>query len=47
LAEALERLLDEEGLAAGMRAAGLKRAAQYTWEKAALALLRLVQEDAP
>lgn len=47
LAEAMERLLDEEGLAAGMRAAGLKRAALYTWEKAALALLRLVQENAP
>jgi glycosyltransferase involved in cell wall biosynthesis len=47
LAEAMERLLDEEGLAAGMRDAGLKRAATYTWEKAALALLRLVQENAP
>jgi glycosyltransferase involved in cell wall biosynthesis len=47
LAEALERLLDEEGLAAGMRAAGLKRAALYTWEKAALTLLRLVKQDAP
>jgi glycosyltransferase involved in cell wall biosynthesis len=47
LVEALERLLDEEGLAAGMRDAGLKRAAHYTWEKAALALLALVRKNAP
>jgi glycosyltransferase involved in cell wall biosynthesis len=47
LAEAMERLLDEEGLAAGMRQVGLQRAATYTWEKAALALLRFVQENAP
>ena len=47
LAEAMERLLDEEGLAAGMRDAGLKRAAHYTWEKAALALLSLVRKNAP
>lgn len=47
LVEALERLLDEEGLAAGMRDAGLKRAAHYTWEKAALALLSLIRKNAP
>jgi glycosyltransferase involved in cell wall biosynthesis len=46
LVEALERLLDEEGLAAGMRDAGLKRAALYTWEKAALALLALIRKKA-
>jgi glycosyltransferase involved in cell wall biosynthesis len=47
LAEAMERLLDEEGLADGMRTAGLRRAALYTWEKAALALLSLVGKKAP
>jgi glycosyltransferase involved in cell wall biosynthesis len=47
LAKALERLLDEEGLAAGMRDAGLKRAALYTWEIAALALLSLIRKNAP
>lgn len=47
LAEALERLLDEEGLAEGMRTAGLKRAANYTWEKAALTLLSLIRKNAP
>jgi hypothetical protein len=30
-----------------MRQAGLQRADFYTWEKAALALLRFVQENAP
>jgi glycosyltransferase involved in cell wall biosynthesis len=46
LGEALVRLLDEEGLAVGMREAGLKRAAFYTWEKASLALLSLIRRNA-
>ena len=47
LTAALERLLDEDGLAEGMRQAGRERASLYTWEKAAGILLRLVQENHP
>ena len=45
LTEALERLLEEDGLADGLRQAGLRRAAGYTWTKAAEELLRLVRKD--
>jgi glycosyltransferase involved in cell wall biosynthesis len=39
LAEALERVLDDDGLAARLRAAGPVRAATFTWEGAAAAVV--------
>lgn len=42
LREALERLVGEDGLRDGMRAAGLARAARFTWERAARELLALI-----
>jgi glycosyltransferase involved in cell wall biosynthesis len=42
-AEALARLLDEEGLRERLRAAGLARAAHFSWRRAAETLLALIQ----
>jgi glycosyltransferase involved in cell wall biosynthesis len=42
LTAALARLLDEPGLAEGMRGAGLARAENFTWRRAAETLLALV-----
>lgn len=44
LAAALARLATEDGLAASLRAAGLARAAQFTWERAARELLAQLRE---
>jgi glycosyltransferase involved in cell wall biosynthesis len=43
LPAAMRRLLDEPGLANQLRAAGLARAENFTWRRAAETLLRLVQ----
>ena len=44
LAEALERLLDEDGLRGGLSEAGLARAARFTWDGAAAALFALIRD---
>jgi glycosyltransferase involved in cell wall biosynthesis len=44
LADALDRLVEEDSLREGLRAAGRARAATFTWERAARELLALVQE---
>lgn len=44
LGEALLRLIEEDGLREGLRAAGLARAARFTWERAARELLAQVKE---
>ncbi len=44
LAEALDRIITEDGLRDGLRSAGLSRAAGFTWEGAARELLARVQE---
>jgi glycosyltransferase involved in cell wall biosynthesis len=44
LAEAVDRLVTEDGLRDGLRAAGLARAAGFTWERAARELLARVTE---
>ncbi|GGJ07888.1 glycosyltransferase family 4 protein [Neoroseomonas lacus] len=44
LREALVRLIEEDGLREGMRGAGLARAAEFTWERAARALLSLIED---
>ena len=44
LAEALDRLVTEDGLRDGLRAAGLERAAAFTWERAARVLLALLKD---
>ncbi|WP_431283247.1 glycosyltransferase family 4 protein [Humitalea sp. 24SJ18S-53] len=44
LTDALRRLLDEPGLAATLRDAGLARAKNFTWARAAETLLRLLPE---
>lgn len=44
LAEALDRIVTEEGLREGLRSAGLARATAFTWERAARKLLARVQE---
>ena len=44
LREALLRLIEEDGLREGMRAAGLARARDFTWEKAARELLAQLRE---
>jgi len=46
LAAALARLLQEPGLAAGLRMAGRERAARFTWDGAARALLRHLEAHA-
>jgi glycosyltransferase involved in cell wall biosynthesis len=43
LAEALSRLIEEEGLLDGLRQAGLERARHFTWEAAARALLARIE----
>jgi glycosyltransferase involved in cell wall biosynthesis len=45
LAEALDRLITEDGLRDGLRTAGLSRAAGFTWERAARELLANVTES--
>jgi glycosyltransferase involved in cell wall biosynthesis len=42
LTGALRRLLEEDGLAAGMRRRGLERAAGFSWRRSAEELLRLI-----
>jgi glycosyltransferase involved in cell wall biosynthesis len=44
LAEAMTRLIGEEGLGEGLRAAGLARAAAFTWERAAREMLALIRD---
>ena len=44
LAEALTRLIEEDGLRDGMRGAGLARARDFTWDRAARALLTLIED---
>lgn len=44
LAAALDRLIEEPGLRDGLRAAGAARAAGFTWEGAARALLTLIED---
>lgn len=46
LTQLLQRLIDEPGLAARMRARGLERARQYSWLRAAEALLPVVEPAA-
>jgi glycosyltransferase involved in cell wall biosynthesis len=43
LAEALSRLIEEDGLLDGLRQAGLDRARHFTWEAAARALLARIE----
>jgi glycosyltransferase involved in cell wall biosynthesis len=43
-AAALRRVLDEDGLAAELRRRGLERAAEFTWERTALALAEALDE---
>ncbi len=44
LADAAMRLLDDEGLQARLRAKGLQRAAQFTWERSAAMTVALYRE---
>lgn len=44
LADALTRLIEEDGLREGMRGAGLLRAREFTWERAARALLTHLED---
>jgi glycosyltransferase involved in cell wall biosynthesis len=44
LAEAMTRLIGEEGLSDALRAAGLARAAAFTWERAAREMLALIRD---
>lgn len=46
LTQALRRVLDEPGLAARMRGRGLARAAEFSWRRAAEALLGLIEPAA-
>jgi glycosyltransferase involved in cell wall biosynthesis len=46
LTEALQRLLDEAGLAAEMRQRGLARADEFSWRRAAEVLLRTIEPAA-
>jgi glycosyltransferase involved in cell wall biosynthesis len=46
LTEALQRLLDEAGLAAEMRERGLARADEFSWRRAAEVLLRTIEPAA-
>jgi glycosyltransferase involved in cell wall biosynthesis len=44
LAEAIDRLVTEDGLRDGLRAAGSERAATFTWERAAREMLALLKD---
>jgi glycosyltransferase involved in cell wall biosynthesis len=46
LTEALRRLLSEAGLPGEMRRRGLARAAEYSWQRAAEALLEMIEPAA-
>lgn len=46
LVECIRRILDESGLSARLKSEGRARAAEFTWHRAATALLRLVDEAA-